>query len=45
MRCIRSGAHESDVMPLYETLDIARTMDELRRQWGLVYPGEQGDDL
>jgi predicted dehydrogenase len=45
MRCIRSGAHECDVMPPHETLDIARTMDELRSQWGLVYPGEQGDDL
>jgi predicted dehydrogenase len=45
MRCITSGAHESDVMPLRETLDIARTMDELRRLWGLVYPGEQGDGL
>ena len=45
MRCIRSGAHQSDVMPLRETLGIARTMDELRRQWGLVYPGEQEDDL
>jgi predicted dehydrogenase len=43
MRCIRSGAHESDVMPLRETLSIARTMDELRRQWGLVYPGERGE--
>jgi predicted dehydrogenase len=45
MRCIRSGAHQSDVMPLSETLGIARTMDELRRQWGLVYPGEQKDGL
>jgi dihydrodiol dehydrogenase / D-xylose 1-dehydrogenase (NADP) len=45
MRCIRTGALESDVMPLRETLGIARTMDDLRRQWGLVYPGEQGDDL
>jgi predicted dehydrogenase len=45
MRCIRSGAHESDVMPLRETLTIAHTMDELRRQWGLVYPGEQGDSI
>jgi predicted dehydrogenase len=43
MRCIRSGAHESGVMPLCETLGIARTMDELRRQWGLVYPGERED--
>lgn len=45
MDCIRSGTNESDVMPLRETLQIARTMNELRRQWGLVYPGEKGDDL
>jgi len=45
MRCIGSGARESDLMPLAETLSVARTMDELRRQWGLVYPGEQGDRL
>jgi predicted dehydrogenase len=44
MRCIGSGARESDVMPLRETLSIARTMDELRHQWGLVYPGEQQVD-
>lgn len=44
MRCIRTGATESEVMPLLETLGIARTMDELRRQWGLVYPDEEGDD-
>ena len=45
MRCIRSGARGSEVMPLQETLSIARTMDELRRQWGLVYPGEQGNGI
>jgi predicted dehydrogenase len=45
MRCIRTGAGESDVMPLRETLSIGRTMDELRRKWGLAYPGEQGDEL
>ena len=45
IRCIRTGARESEVMPLQETLSIARTMDELRRLWGLVYPDEQGDDL
>jgi predicted dehydrogenase len=37
IRCIRTGARESDLMPLQETLSIARTMDELRRQWGLVH--------
>jgi len=41
MRCLRSGALQSDVMPLEETLEISRAMDELRRQWGLGYPDEQ----
>lgn len=40
MRCLREGRRESDVMPLAETVGIARAMDELRRQWGLRYPGE-----
>jgi len=40
MECIRVGKTESDVMPLDETLQIAQTMDLLRTQWGLEYPGE-----
>jgi len=39
-RCLREGRTESDVMPLDETLAIMRTLDELRSQWGLRYPGE-----
>jgi predicted dehydrogenase len=39
-RCLRAGLTESAVMPLDESLVIMQTMDELRRQWGLVYPGE-----
>jgi len=31
------GLKEAPEMPLDETLKIAQTMDELRRQWGLVY--------
>jgi predicted dehydrogenase len=31
------GLKEAPEMPLDETLKIAWTMDELRRQWGLVY--------
>jgi hypothetical protein len=27
-------------MPLDESLAIMRTMDELRTEWGLRYPGE-----
>lgn len=40
-RCLRAGLKESPVMPLSETLTTLRTMDELRRQWGLVYPQEK----
>jgi dihydrodiol dehydrogenase / D-xylose 1-dehydrogenase (NADP) len=40
-RCLRAGIKESPVMPLSETLEMMRTMDTLRRQWGLVYPGER----
>jgi len=39
--CLRAGLKESPVMPLAETLATMRTMDELRRQWGLVYPQEK----
>ena len=38
--CLRAGQTESDVIPLDETLSILKTMDELRRQWGLKYPME-----
>lgn len=37
---IRSGRHDSDVMPLSESLAILETMDEIRQGWGLRYPGE-----
>lgn len=40
MRCLKAGKLESDIMPLDETLAIMRTMDEIRAQWGLKYPGE-----
>jgi predicted dehydrogenase len=40
-RCLRAGLKESPVMPLSETLSTMRTMDEMRRQWGLVYPQEK----
>jgi dihydrodiol dehydrogenase / D-xylose 1-dehydrogenase (NADP) len=40
MSCLRAGQLESDVMPLDETRQIMRTMDEIREQWGLVYPME-----
>ena len=45
MRCVRSDELQSNVMPLRETLEVSRTMDELRRQWGLVYPVEQRGEI
>jgi predicted dehydrogenase len=40
-RSILKGETEHPLMPLEETLFQMETMDELRRQWGLVYPGEK----
>ena len=40
MHCLREGKLESPIMPLDETVCILETMDELRRQWGLRFPGE-----
>jgi predicted dehydrogenase len=40
MDLIREEKMESSVMPLDESLAIMRTMDEIRRQWGMHYPME-----
>ena len=40
MRCLRTGKLESKTMPLDETLEIMRTLDQIRGQWGLKYPME-----
>ena len=40
-RLIADGATESPLLPLEETLTIMRTMDEIRRQIGLIYPNER----
>jgi predicted dehydrogenase len=39
-RRVRSGATESEVMPLAETLSIATTLDRARAAIGLRYPSE-----
>ncbi len=39
--CLRQGKLESDTMPLNETLEIMKTLDALRNEWGLVYPGDK----
>jgi dihydrodiol dehydrogenase / D-xylose 1-dehydrogenase (NADP) len=38
--CVRAGKTESERMPPHETLGIMKTMDAIRKQWGLKYPGE-----
>jgi predicted dehydrogenase len=40
-RCLADGRLESAVMPLDESLSVMRTLDEVRRQIGLVYPSER----
>lgn len=42
MECLRAGKTESDIMPLDETVNALRRMDEVRAGWGLRYPGEEG---
>jgi hypothetical protein len=39
-RCLSEGSAESSVMPLDETLALAATLDAIRAQLGVVYPGE-----
>ncbi|WP_297083733.1 Gfo/Idh/MocA family protein [uncultured Demequina sp.] len=39
-RCVADGATESAIMPHSATLEIMDVLDEVRRQLGVVYPGE-----
>jgi predicted dehydrogenase len=39
-RCLAAGERESPVMPLAETVVLAATLDAIRGQIGLVFPGE-----
>lgn len=40
MRCLREGLLESPRMPLEESVEIMRTMDALRKPWGLRYAND-----
>jgi hypothetical protein len=40
-RCLHEGKTESPDMTWDETLTIMRTMDEIRKQVGVVYPEEK----
>lgn len=39
-RLVAEGLLETDLLPLAETVSIMGTLDDIRRQIGLVYPGE-----
>jgi predicted dehydrogenase len=39
-RCIHAGLTESPILTLDETVSIMETMDEIRKQTGVKYPGE-----
>ncbi|HEY5621320.1 MAG TPA: Gfo/Idh/MocA family oxidoreductase, partial [Pontiella sp.] len=39
-RCLEEGLTESPSMPLSETLENIQTLDAIRAQWGMTYPGE-----
>ena len=40
MACLRAGKLESDTLSHDASLAVMRTMDRIRAQWGLRYPGE-----
>lgn len=39
-QCLREGKKESAIVPLEDTLEIMKVMDQLRSSWGLSYPNE-----
>ncbi len=40
MDLVRAGCRDAPRIPLAESLAVMRTLDAVRDQWGLVYPGE-----
>lgn len=42
--CLAQGAKQSKKWPIENTIGVARIMDTLRNQWGIVYPGENKRD-
>jgi len=40
MSCLDAGKKESDIVPLNESLEVMKTMDALRGQWGFSFPTE-----
>ena len=42
-RCLHNKKLESELMTWDETLTIMKTLDEIRKQVGVVYPEEKGE--
>jgi dihydrodiol dehydrogenase / D-xylose 1-dehydrogenase (NADP) len=40
MDCILEGKTECDVMPLDQSIEIMKILDQIRGQWGFIYPCE-----
>ena len=45
VRCLNAGVLESPHMSWQDSIAVMRTMDQLRAQWGLVYPTEDVDPV
>lgn len=41
MKCVEEGREQSKIMPLEESLGYMHIMDELRKEWGVVYPQDK----
>jgi dihydrodiol dehydrogenase / D-xylose 1-dehydrogenase (NADP) len=41
IKCIANGRKESYIMPHEKTLSLLNQMDQLRKQWNLIYPQEK----
>ena len=39
MRCLAAGRTDSELVPLSATVEIMRTLDEIRKLIGVSYPG------
>ncbi|HHV12120.1 MAG TPA: Gfo/Idh/MocA family oxidoreductase [Clostridiales bacterium] len=41
MNCVNAGKTESDILPLDDSLAYARIITNMRKEWNLLFPGEE----
>lgn len=41
MKCIRAGQTESTLIPLDQSLEISKIVNEIRKDWEFAFPGEE----